>query len=326
MKLMSRRIVNSVLSVLLSLVMLPAAAGEGSAATAASPVVCRLAYSSKVHYAPQILASRKGWFAANGVVVQDLKLGMGAGIAAAEALVSGSADVAVMGDVPAIIALASRRDCVLVAAYGGGEKMHSIVVSGTSAISRPADLVGRRLGVQFGSSTHGAVQLYLKRHGIAFSRVNLVNIPQKDLVEALAGGSIDALAASDPTPALSLRKLRGARELACLSGLGNDYPLLMLATRDYARAHPEAIRAVVAGTRRGVNLINRDPVGAARELALVTGVSADQEAASLRRLKWRVTLDERVMGSLAMTAEFLHSIGRLKNIPDIRSHLAYSPS
>lgn len=318
MKPKSRGTLGSVLVVLLSLLTLLVPAGEGSAADSARPLVCRLASTAKAHYAPQILASRKGWFAADGVVIQDLKLGMSAGIAAAEALVSGSADVAVMGDVPAIMALASGRDCVLVAAFGGGEKMHSIVVAAGSGITRPADLAGKRLGVQFGSSSHGAVQLYLKRHGIAPSRVKLMNIPQKDLVEALISGSIDALAASDPTPALAVARGRGARELACLSGLGNDYPLVIVATRDFAAAHPEAIRAVIAGTRRGVDWINRDPAGAGRELSLVTGAPPEQEAATLRKLKWRVTLDGRVIRSLNMTAEFLRETGKLKRIPDVR--------
>jgi hypothetical protein len=43
---------------------------------AEKPVTCRLAYSARVYYAPQILASRKGWFRADGVDVKDVNLGM----------------------------------------------------------------------------------------------------------------------------------------------------------------------------------------------------------------------------------------------------------
>ncbi|MEZ4600092.1 MAG: ABC transporter substrate-binding protein [Syntrophotaleaceae bacterium] len=281
-------------------------------------VLCRLAYTSKGYYAPQILAYNKGWLAADGVIVQEIKLGMGAGIAAAEALVSGSADVAVMGDVPALIALASARDCVLVAAYGGGEKMHSIIVGERSGIEKPADLAGKSLGVQFGSSTHGAVYLYLEHHGIDPAKVQLVNLPQKDLVEALISGSIDALAASEPTPMLTRDKVPGARELACLSGLGNDYPSLIVASQEFADAHPEAIRAIVAGTRRAVDWINADPDAAAAETALVTGTPASLEAAMFRKMEWRVRLDEQVVRSLNMTGAFLHRLGKLKEVPDVK--------
>lgn len=284
------------------------------------PVVCRLAYTAKGYYAPQFLASRKGWFAADGLIVKDVGLGMSAGVAGAEALVSGSADVAVMGDVPALIALASDRGCVLVAAYGGGEKMHSIIAAEQSGITRPTDLTGKRVGVQFGSSTHGAVYLYLEHNGIDPSAVTLVNMPQKDLVEGLISGSIDALAASEPTPTLAMDKVPGAQEMACLSGLGNDYPLLIVASRAFADAHPDALRTIVEGTRKAVDWINADPDAAGAETAAVTGAPASLEADMFRKMEWRVRLDAQTFDSLNMTAAFLHRIGKLKRIPDLKSH------
>jgi len=298
---------------------------ENKEATKPSPTgnkertVCRLAYTQKGYYAPQILAARHGWFAAEGVEIEEIKLGMSAGIAGAEALVSGSADVAVMGDVPALIALESARECVLVAAYCTGERMHSIVVTEKANIKTPADLVGKKLGVQFGSSTHGAVYLYLEHHGIDPASVSLMNIPQKDLIEALISGSIDALAASKPTPLQVLQKVPGATELACLSGLGNNYPFSIVASRAYADAHPEAIRAIVSGTRKAIEWINADPDAAARETADVTGASAGIEAATFREMEWRVRLDQQVIESLNQTAAFLVRIGKLKSLSDVTS-------
>lgn len=286
----------------------------------AENTVCRLAYTAKGYYAPQFLASRKGWFAAKGVTVQDVPLGMSAGIAGAEALVSGSADVAVMGDVPALIALASNRDCVLIAAYGGGEKMHSIIATEKAGITKPADLAGKRLGVQFGSSTHGAVYLYLEHNGIDPATVKLVNMPQKDLIEGLQSDSIDALAASEPTPTLALKKVPGAHEVAVLSGLGNDYPLLLVASKAFADAHPDAIRAIVAGTRKAVDWINTDPDAAGAATAAVTGAPASVEADMFRKMDWKVRLDDQTIDSLNKTAAFLHSIGKLKQIPDVKAH------
>ena len=281
-------------------------------------VVCRLAYTSKGYYAPQILASRKGWFNAEGIEIKDVKLGMTAGIAAAEALVSGSADVAVMGDVPALICLAGARDCVLVAAYGGGERMHSIVVPGGSAITTAEDLKGKRLGVQFGSSTHGAVYLYLERKSIPPDQVKLLNMPQKDLIEALISGSIDALAASEPTPSLAVRNMTGVSELACLSGLGNDYPSVIIASRSFAEAHPEAIELVLRGTRKAVDWINADPDGAAKETAVVTGAPASLEAGMFRKMVWKVRLDQTVIDSLNKTAGFLNRLGKLQKVPSLK--------
>lgn len=288
-------------------------------APAKTPANCRLAYTAKAHYAPQILALKNDWFAAPGVIVQGVNLGMSAGIAAAEALISGSADVSVMGDVPAVFALASQRPCVLIASYGGGETMHSIITAGASGIAQAKDLVGKRIGIQFGSSTHGAVYLYLRANQIDPASVTLVNIPQSSLVEALSGGDIDALAASEPTPDLALEKVPDSRLLVILSGLGNDYPLMMVASKEFADAHPEVIKVLVAGTRKGVDFIKSDPGKAGEELSAITGAPVTLEVKSLRKLVWDVRMDERVISSLEQTAAFLHSIGRLQTIPDIRA-------
>ena len=280
----------------------------------------RLAYTAKVHYAPQILALKHGWFTSPGAEAHGVDLGMSAGIAAAEALVSGSADVAVMGDVPAIFALASGRPCVLVASYGGGEAMHSIVTSEKNAIQSPRNLEGKRIGVQFGSSTHGAIHLYLKANGVALDAVTLMNIPQSTLIEALISGDIDALAASDPTPALALENVPRSRFFADMSGLGNEYPLMMVATREFAERRPDAIRMLVAGTRRAVEYINTDPEKAGEELSAATGAPARLEADTLRKLDWHVRLDDSIIFSLEQTAAFLHSIDRLNAVPDIRAN------
>lgn len=279
---------------------------------------CRLAYNAKVQYAPQVLALQKGWYGDEVSKIIGIDLGVSAGIAAAEALVSGSADVAVMGDVPALIALASARPCVLVASYGGGDGMHSIVVSEKSGITSPEELAGKRIGVQFGSSTHGAVSLYLKTHSLLDS-AKLVNVKQNALVEALIVGDIDALAASEPAPSLALKKVPGARMLSNLGGLGNKYPLMMVATKAFADAHPEALNVLVAGTQKAVDYINSDPINAGLELSKATGISAAQEQNTLRKLEWKIALDESVLSSLEQTAAFLHSIGKLKKMPDIRA-------
>lgn len=296
---------------------LPALCPESS--RAAEPVDCRLAYTAKVHYAPQILALKKGWFAAPGVTVRGIDLGMSAGIAAAEALVSGSADVAAMGDVPAVLALASQQPCILIASYGGGQAMHSIITSRGSGIATASALKGKRIGVQFGSSTHGAVYLYLKARHIDPASVTLVNIPQGNLIEALISNDIDALAASEPTPTLALEKAPGSRLLAVLSGLGNDYPLMLVASKKFADANPNAIKALVDGMRTAVAYINADPGKAGTELSAATGAPAQLETDTLRKLQWGLRMDEGVLSSLEQTAAFLHSLGRLKSVPDIRA-------
>jgi ABC-type nitrate/sulfonate/bicarbonate transport system substrate-binding protein len=209
---------------------------------------------------------------------------------------------------------------VTIAAYESSDQMHTVVVGKDSPIQKPQDLIGKRLGMQFGSSTHGAALLYLTKNGIDPKAVQLINLPQKDLIEALISGSIDALAASEPSPMMAIKKIPGARALACLEKLGNDYPLTLVATKAFADAHPEAVRAVLAGLRRSIEWINRDPAAAAAETAKVTGDIADIEEAVFRRMTWAVKLDESVYRSLEQTATFLQEQKKIPRLPDIRAN------
>ncbi len=285
--------------------------------TGAAPVTCRLAWASKVHYAPQILADKMGWFANDSVRIVSVKLGVTTGIMAAEALISGSADIAVMGDAPALYALSSQRPCLLVAAYGGGKRMHRIITTRQSAVQTAEHLRGKKLAVQFGSSTHGALMLYLEKEGLAAESVQVLNMRFKDMADALAAGQIDLFAASEPMPALALQKNPDAREFAALDNLGNHFPLMMVTTERFAEKNPAAIELALEATRRGVDFINRSPDSAAVILSRVTGVEAAIEAEILSILDWNVRIDNEIIGSLKQTAQFLHGEGKLMRLPDI---------
>lgn len=98
------------------------------------------------------------------------------------------------------------------------------------------------------------------------------------------------------------------------------YPLLLVASRAFADAHPEAIRAIVAGTRQAVDWINADPEAAGAATAAVTGAPASVEADMFRKMDWKVRLDDQTIDSLNKTAAFLHGIGKLKQIPNVKEH------
>jgi sulfonate transport system substrate-binding protein len=278
------------------------------------PVAIRLAYGKKIHYAPQIVALKEGLFAKEGLAVEAKAVQ--AGIQAAEAMTSGSADIAVMGDAPAIIAAASGLPVKIIASYGGGERMHRIVAGPKSGIEAPADLKGKRVGIQMGSSTHGAFLLFLKEHGLDPKEVKLVPLDPSDMPEAMLAEQIDAGVGSEPWPSNIEERVEGSHEVATLSGLGNNYPLVMLVTASYAQEHPEAVVAALRATRQAVALMHQDPGKAAGLIAEATGVPAARERKVMDTLEWGVVLDDATIASLKQTADFLLSQGKISKLPD----------
>jgi NitT/TauT family transport system substrate-binding protein len=286
----------------------------GRQAGAAESTRLRLAYGAKIHYAPQIIALKKGYFAAEGLDVEAKTVQ--AGIQAAEAMTSGSADAAVMGDAPAIIAVASGMPLRIVASYGGGEKMHRLVAAANSGIHKPADLVGKRVAVQMGSSTHGAFLLFLSKNKVDAKDVKLVPLDPSDMPEAMLAGQIDAGVGSEPWPSNIEERVKGSYDVATLSGLGNNFPLVMLVTDRYAKDRPEAVVAALRATQKAVNFMHQHPDQAAALISETTGVPAIKEQKVMQTLEWGVVLDNATINSLKQTADFLYRQGKISRLPD----------
>ena len=278
------------------------------------PTALRLAYGKKIHYAPQIIALKQGYFIDAGLAI-DAKA-VQAGIQAAEALTSGSADAAVMGDAPAIIAAASGMPVKIIASYGGGERMHRLIAGPKSGIKTPAGLKGKRVGIQMGSSTHGAFLLFLNKNGLSTDDLKLVPLDPSDMPEAMLANQIDAGVGSEPWPSNIEERVKGSFEVATLAGLGNTYPLVMLVTARYAEAHPEAVVAALRATQQAVNLMHTDADRAAGLISEATGVPLERERKIMDTLDWGVVLDDATINSLKQTADFLYSQGKIQSLPD----------
>jgi NitT/TauT family transport system substrate-binding protein len=312
---------KGVLPAVLAALALAGAVGCGSQPAARTvtpsperPVPLRLAYGKKIHYAPQIVALKQGFFSQQSLAVEAKVVQ--AGIQAAEALTSGSADAAVMGDAPGIIAAASGMPLKIVASYGGGERMHRLVAGPGSGIRSPDDLKGKRVGVQMGSSTHGAFLLFLKKNALGADDLKLVPLNPSDMPEAMLTDQIDAGVGSEPWPSNIEESVEGSYEVATLSGLGNNYPLVMLVTEAYAQEHPDAVVAILNATREAVDFMHQQPAEAAALIAEATGVPVARERKVMDTLEWGVVLDEATINSLKQTAEFLHSQGKITHVPD----------
>ena len=279
--------------------------------------IARLAYGRKIHYAPQIIALELGVCTDEGARIHGQVLL--AGIQCAEALFTGASDVAVMGDVPSIFALASGRQVKIVASYGGGENMHRIVVSSNSRIRLPRDLVGKRVAIQLGSSTHGAFLQFCKKKKIDILKIKLINLRPTDMPEAMATAQIDAVVGSEPWPTNVEAKVPGSYELATLSGLDNEYPLMMLVTQEFAEKYPDQIVAMLRATDKSIKLMNEEPVRAAKIISKVTGVSFQRELKVMKTLVWQLRLDKKILKSLSQTAAFLRKERKISKLPDFHN-------
>jgi len=272
-------------------------------AAEAGNVPCRIAYLAKIHYAPVIIALADGQFTKAGLDVQPVLVGPGSGVLTAEALATGAADAATMGDGPTLISCTRSPLPVILGAYAGAEKQHRMIARAGITIKKPSDLVGKRLAVHQGSSTYGGLMLYLKQHKISLDSITIVNLNPKDMAAALQASQADIALASDPIPDLLIKKVTGTTEAGDLSGLGTDYPYCCLYSRRWAEANPDGAKRLTAALTAAIEVINTDKEKAVRLVAAATKDSVEDTKRWMDQCQWKLRPSAEILPSLKILAE-----------------------
>jgi len=261
----------------------------------------RFAYQNRVGSVLPIIAVSQGFFSDQGLQVEVQVFSSGP--ACAEALYSGAADIATMGDTTAVIALSRSLPLRLLTSHASGEHRHRLMVMDPS-LRTISDLRGRRIGVKKGTSTFGGLLALLERHGLTAQDVRLVNLRPSTLIEALQAGSIDALAASEPTP--SLAEMKGAHQLTTLGGLGNNYPILLLTRENICHNHSLQLAAFLRALETARQFVAQHREQAEQIVSTALNLPLDVTHRSMLIHKYHLTLDDDILSSLKETASFLH--------------------
>jgi sulfonate transport system substrate-binding protein len=260
----------------------------------------RFAYQDRIADAVSVIAVEKGFFSKEGLKVKPMMFTSGP--ACTEAVNSGSADIGTMGDTTAVISVA-RAQVTIIASHGGGERRHRIIVKADSPIRAPKDLLGKTVAVSKGTSTYGGFLAWSRAKKLDLAKVQIVDMKPEDMGTALLSGAIDAAVASEPTP--SVLEEKGGRQLATLGGLGNNYPILLVARKEFLQKHPEAARRFLRAMVRAARYIHTQPKQATQIMAAKTGLSTAATTKAFTLHYYRVQMDKNTRASLHEIASFL---------------------
>ena len=145
--------------------------------------------------APAYAAEAQGYFAQNGIDVTPIIL---SGTSAAEIAVaaSSSPNAFVLGDLYDLASIAvnnaSLNQLVETGSTGIVNPVGMIFLT-SSGITGPSSLVGKTIGVPFGSESYNMFIPFLKNNGISLSQVTIQNIGFSDLADALFAHKVDAI-------------------------------------------------------------------------------------------------------------------------------------
>lgn len=272
--------------------------------TAEETCTIRLAYQDRVVDGLIVAGLEQNFFAKEGVNIQGSLFRSGP--ECSEALLQGSADMATMGDAAAVILIGNhgnRFEAIL--AHGGGEKRHRIVAQ--KEIKALQDLQGKRVAVKFGTSTHAGLMRFMQEKGLQW---NLVDMAPNLQMTALVSGEVSAIVASEPTPSQAESKL-GVTALANLSGLQNQYPVLLVANKQWKSKNERCIFKVEKALQSAEQWVKLHPDLLGNSLAERSGISIPLARKSMELHDYSVKKPKAFQYSLDHIAEFLRKEGYL---------------
>ncbi len=186
-----------------------------------------------------------------------------------EALAVGSLDFGFTGDTPPVFAQAAGKDIWYVGLEPPKPASSAILLPPGSRIRTLADLAGRRIGFQKGSSSHYLVLLALEQAGLRWSDITPLYLAPSDARAAFEKGALDAWAIWDPYYAAA--KIDGhARVLATGRGLSSNNSFY-LGSRELTR-RPALLKGLFAALSQADTSSKADLPGTARFLSEATGV------------------------------------------------------
>jgi NitT/TauT family transport system substrate-binding protein len=246
------------------------AASSGGAPSLAAPQgTLRLGYFPNITHATAIVGVESGIFQkALGPGVTLSVSSFNAGPAASEALLNGAIDATFIGPNPAINAFAKSNGAAIRIIAGATSGGAFLVVK--PEITSAADLRGSKVASpQLGNTQDVALRTWLADNGLVTTKDGGGDVsifPQDNALtlDAFKNGQIDAAWVPEPW-ATRLVQEGGGKVLVDEKSLwpGGQYVTTHLIVRtDYLQAHPDIIRALLAGEIEANELVNDDPAQA----------------------------------------------------------------
>lgn len=219
--------------------------GDSDVEGVVEPIEITFAVSQSNMAAPVLVALEKGFFNALNVNVIELK--RFSGKASLEALLNDEAMMATVADAPIMSASLDRAGYAVIASFIASYANGRLVARREAGIETLSDLEGRPVGVTIGTTAEYYLQAQLGHHGFPSDFVERVDLPAREIVDALASGRVDAISTWQPYIYRAVRALgEKAVVLEDYGNYRNTFNLVVRTDRPYPDGAMEAVlRALI---------------------------------------------------------------------------------
>lgn len=190
-----------------------------------------------------------------------------------EALAVGAVDLGTVGNTPSIFAQAADKGIVYVGYENVHPKWQAVLVPNDSPIKSIADLKGKRIAVQKGSSAHDLLGRVLKKANLTWNDIQPIWLAPADARAALDKKSVDAWAIWEPF--YSAAEVQGhARPIIDGTAFETTYNFV-IGNPDFVKAHSQETKQFLNTLNHAAQWIVDHPQDSLKLYQDATGLNAD---------------------------------------------------
>jgi sulfonate transport system substrate-binding protein len=188
-----------------------------------------------------------------------------------EALAVGSLEFGMTGDSPPVFAQAAGKDLLYVGAEPAKPLSSAVLVPAGSPLNTLADLKGKRVALQKGSSAHYLVVRALEKAGLQWSDIEPAYLTPSEARAAFERGAVDAWGIWDPFYAAAELAIK-PKVLSTGVGLSNNNSFY-LASKPFVDQHPRAVQSLLEALTAADAYVQNQRKEAAQLIADFSGLS-----------------------------------------------------
>ncbi|MCC5857446.1 MAG: ABC transporter substrate-binding protein [Ectothiorhodospiraceae bacterium] len=261
---------------------------------------------------PTLVASEFGFFSKQGL---ELEVAYGdSGLSNLRRLRAGQTDFALMALTPLILEAMREEtaegpnDPLILASISHSIGLNFIMARQDSRVRHPVDLRDARIALVRGSNAELLLDFFLEYHGIQADAVNLVDLPIRQVFDALAEGEADAAVLWEPWATRLDARLGEPQRRFDVSNVYTARWLLVV-RREVLEREAETVRLVLRAYRDAIRFMDAHPEEAIALYGRMRQVSAEQARANWHNLIYGLSLNWSLITAMQQQAEWSRDAG-----------------
>lgn len=282
-----------------------------------------LAIQPSCAFIPLVVARESGWIdeAMQEIGVDVVWTDFESGPPMNESFAAGQQDIGVIGDVPAVSAIAAGQNNVYIAAAEGGPA-YGMLVADNAGIESVADLKGRKIGLTIGSTAQNLTEKLLSAAGLDYNTdVEVINISTGDAQVVLMNGNVDAVVIWEPNVS-RLDALDGIHLLTDGGDVGFPGMNVVFARKDFVDANPDIVKAYLEQYWRATKAFEADPDAYAELISEYFNLDPELIKQAASKYAFVLQFSDEDVAGLQDTVSFLTGIDAIMKEITVKDYVA----